>query len=81
MRATAEQTICDFAEKDLMLQFEDTRMIPRTAQLRHCLEVYERLSWHRAKRLVQNGQNPFENVLRDGKKFWIEKNMNFFMKP
>ncbi|XP_076818180.1 E3 ubiquitin-protein ligase rnf213-alpha-like [Clavelina lepadiformis] len=59
----AEQTICDYAERDLLLSAEETEMIPRSALIHHCLALYERLSWHRSRKLAINGQNPFENVL------------------
>ena len=49
MGVEADQAICDYAEKELLLP------------------AAERLSWHRSKRLIQNGQNPFENVLEFGK--------------
>ncbi|XP_076815738.1 E3 ubiquitin-protein ligase rnf213-alpha-like isoform X2 [Clavelina lepadiformis] len=59
----AEQTICDYAERDLLLSAEETEMIPRSALIHHCLALYERFSWHRSRKLAINGQNPFENVL------------------
>ena len=63
MGADADQTICDYSNKELLISPEETEMIPRSALICHCLSLYERLSWHRSKRLVQNGQNPFKNVL------------------
>ena len=63
MGADADQTICDYSNKELLIPPEETEMIPRSALIYHCLSLYERLSWHRSKRLVQNGQNPFKNVL------------------
>ncbi|XP_076818192.1 E3 ubiquitin-protein ligase rnf213-alpha-like [Clavelina lepadiformis] len=58
-----DKTICDYAENDLLLPADETEMIPRSAQIRHCLALYERLSWHRARKLALNGQNSFENVV------------------
>jgi len=55
-----EQTICDYAEKDLLLPIEETAMIPRSAKICHCVALYERLSWHRSLRSIANDQNLFE---------------------
>ena len=83
MGANAEQTICDYSEKELLIPSDETEMIPRSALMCHCLALYERMSLHRSKRLLQNGQNPFENVLECGELFMANllkpaKLLNFF---
>nr|CAB3265644.1 E3 ubiquitin-protein ligase RNF213-like [Phallusia mammillata] len=57
-----EQSICDYAERDLLLTNDETAMIPRSAKICHCLALFERFSWHRTLRAIENGQNPFELV-------------------
>nr|CAB3265645.1 E3 ubiquitin-protein ligase rnf213-alpha-like [Phallusia mammillata] len=57
-----EQKICDYAKNELTLPVDETGMIPPSAQFRHCLSLYERLSWHRSLISIQIGQNPFEMV-------------------
>ncbi|XP_078490372.1 E3 ubiquitin-protein ligase rnf213-alpha-like [Ciona intestinalis] len=59
----AEQAICDYVEKDILLSPEETALIPRTAQICHTIALYERLSWHRSVRFVLNGDNPFEKTI------------------
>ncbi|XP_078487856.1 E3 ubiquitin-protein ligase rnf213-alpha-like [Ciona intestinalis] len=59
----AEQAICDYVEKDILLSPEETVLIPRTAQICHTIALYERLSWHRSVRFVLNGDNPFEKTI------------------
>ena len=77
MGANADQTICDYSNKELLIPTEETEMIPRAALICHCLSLYERLSWHRSKRLMQNGQNPFKNVLVCGE-FYIVKSVLYW---
>ena len=63
MGADPDQTIFNNASCDLLLPPDEIDMIPRSAKMCHTLALYERLSWHRSKRLVENGQKPYENVL------------------
>ena len=77
MGADADQTICNYSNKELLIPPEETEMIPRAALICHCLSLYERFSWHRSKRLVQNGQNPFKNVLVCGE-FHIIKSVFYW---
>ncbi|XP_076810018.1 E3 ubiquitin-protein ligase rnf213-alpha-like isoform X2 [Clavelina lepadiformis] len=58
-----DQLLTNYVTEDLLLPSDEAAMIPRTAQLRHTLALFESLSWQRSVRFVATGQDPFANIV------------------
>ncbi|XP_076810012.1 E3 ubiquitin-protein ligase rnf213-alpha-like isoform X1 [Clavelina lepadiformis] len=58
-----DQLLTNYITEDLHLPSDAAAMIPKTAQLRHTLALFERLSWQRSFRYLTVGLDPFAHIV------------------
>ena len=66
----------DYLEGDLMMSANHVAMIPRSMSISNTLALYQKLTWHRAVRFVQQGLEPYKEYIEKGKMAeWNLKNV------
>jgi len=68
---SADQQLRHYITNDLRLLPEEASLIPDSSQLCHTLALFEWFSCQRSVKYVIAGQDPFKNILEEGKTFFV----------